>query len=115
METVNEHEYEARFLSVSEFQGQCSELIAEVAERGGEVVITRDGLPITRLISVHGPRGRPPGLMKGTIEIKGDIVGPIGADWFGVDKDRFDIVGDIVSPMPAEGFDESDDDPMNDL
>ena len=87
MATAGEREYEARFLSVSEFQERCVELIEEIADCGGEVVITRDDLPITRLISVHGRRGRPPGLMKGMIEIKGDIVGPIQADWLTVPDD----------------------------
>ena len=84
MGTDDKHEYEARFLSVSEFAERCVELIGEIAECGGEVVITRDGLPITRLISVRGPRGRPAGLMKGMIEIKGDIVAPMPAEWFAV-------------------------------
>ena len=86
-------DYEASFLSIPDFQAQCLELIERVADGRGEAVITRDGIAIARLVSAHGPHGRPAGLWKGLIEIKGDI----------------------VSPMPDEWFDESPTDPMNEL
>lgn len=80
-------DYEASFLSIPDFQAQCLELIERVADGRGEAVITRDGIAIARLISAHGPRGRPAGLWKGLIEIKGDIVGPTRADWLDASDD----------------------------
>lgn len=80
-------DYEASFLSIPDFQAQCLELIERVADGRGEAVITRDGIAIARLISAHGPHGRPAGLWKGLIEIKGDIVGPVRADWLDASDD----------------------------
>lgn len=81
MGKTTEREFEARFLSVSEFAEQCVEMVQMIADGAGEVVVTQDDLPIARLVSVMGPRGRPAGLMKGRMEIHGDIVGPISANW----------------------------------
>ena len=84
MGKATEREFEARFLSVSEFAEQCVEMVQMIADGAGEVVVTQDDLPIARLVSVMGPRGRPAGLMKGRIEIHGDIVGPMRVDWLDV-------------------------------
>ena len=82
-----------RTVSTSEFEDRCLSLIDEVVETGEELIITRDGRPISRVTPYRSMRD----------------------GWFGIDAGRFTIHGDIVSPMPAEWFDESDDDPMRDL
>ena len=97
-------------VSDGEFRQRCLELIDEILEHNCDIVVTRDDRPVARLMT-YWP-GRPAGSGKGMFTIKGDIVSPLKADWFGIDKDRFTITGDIVSPMPAEWFDESDSDPV---
>ena len=93
METTGEHEDGVRTVSVSEFKDQCVELIDEIAVTGDQVIITRNGRPVSRLAPYRSRRD----------------------GWFGINKDLFTIRGDIVSPMPDEWFDESDTDPMRDL
>ena len=54
----------------------------EVAESGEEIVITKHGRPVSRLTPY---REKPKSLFgrgKGMIEIRGDIVEPMPAEWF---------------------------------
>ena len=75
-----------RTMKASEFKARCLKLMDEVAESGEEIVITKYGRPVSKLI----PYRRKP------------------KSFFGADKGRMRIIGDIVSPMPAEWFDDPD-------
>jgi antitoxin (DNA-binding transcriptional repressor) of toxin-antitoxin stability system len=61
----------------------------EVAENGGEIVITKNGKPVAKLTSL---RERPKslfGIDKGRLKIVGDIISPIDVEWEAeVDPDR---------------------------
>ena len=76
-------ETEARSITASEFRAKCLALMDEVAETGGEIVITKRGKPTARLIPppemVPSPEGlvAPFGFYKGRMEILGDIISPI--------------------------------------
>ena len=80
---------EVRSVTLLEFQAQCLELVSEVVENGSEVVITREGLPVSRLVPF---RERPKtlfGINLGRFEIIGDVISPIGVRWEAeVDPDR---------------------------
>ena len=76
-----------RTIKASEFKAKCLQLMDEVAESGEEIIITKYGRPVSKLIPY---KERP-------------------KSFFGADKGRMKIVGDIVSPMPAEWFDDPDD------
>ncbi len=77
----------ARTIKASEFKAKCLQLMDEIANSGDEIVITKYGRPVSKLV----PYRRKP------------------RDLFGIDKGRIKILGDIVSPMPAEWFEDSDD------
>jgi prevent-host-death family protein len=65
-------------LGVSEFKRRCLELVESVARSGREIVITKRGKPIAKVVGLQG-RGRSSrGSMKGLVEIRGDIV---ECDW----------------------------------
>jgi antitoxin (DNA-binding transcriptional repressor) of toxin-antitoxin stability system len=53
----------------------------EVAETGETVVITKNGVPVTELVPARRPVGTLFGALKGSVTIKGDIVGPLGEPW----------------------------------
>ena len=74
-------------MKASEFKAKCLKLMDEVADSGEEIVITKYGKPVSKLIPF---RKKP-------------------KSFFGADKDRIKILGDIVSPMPAEWFEDADD------
>ena len=75
-------------LDASGFAARCLELLDELAEHGGEIVITRDGHPVARLTPCPEPpkpRGEKP---------RGDP-----KQFFGADRGRIRILGDISEPI----------------
>lgn len=78
----------ARTMKASEFKAKCLKLMDEVADSGEEIVITKYGRPVSKLVPF---RKKPKTL-------------------FGIDKDRIKILGDIVSPLDVEWEAESDPD-----
>lgn len=74
-------------LDASGFAARCLELLDELAEHGGEIVITKDGRPVARLTPCPEPpkpRGDPKqffGADRGRIRILGDILEPIDVVW----------------------------------
>ena len=77
-----------RTIKASEFKAKCLKLMDEVAESGEELVITKNGRPVSRLAPY---RKKSPGL------------------FFGRNRDNIQILGDIVSPMPPEWYAKADD------
>ena len=71
----------ARTMKASEFKAKCLKLMDEVAESGEEIVITKNGRPVSRLLPY---RKRPSaffGRDRGRIRILGDIVSPSDEEW----------------------------------
>ena len=71
-----------RTIKASEFKAKCLKIMDEVAESGEEVIITKHGRPVSRLTPY---REKPKSLFgrgKGMIQIHGDIVEPMPAEWF---------------------------------
>lgn len=66
-------------VGVHEAKSTLSELLRRVAT-GEEVVITRDGEPVARLVPVHGPERRD----------------------FGADRGRFELPADFNDPLPND-------------
>ncbi|HEX5872397.1 MAG TPA: hypothetical protein VFY65_18335 [Longimicrobium sp.] len=76
----------ARNVESEDFASWCDELLSDVEQRGDEIVITRDGAAIARLIPFteeHPFVGRSCGTIKSA---PGDLLAPIGEDWE-VDQD----------------------------
>ena len=76
-----------RTVKASEFKAKCLKLMDEVAESGEEIVITKNGQPVSRLLPYRE---------------KTRLA-------FGRNRDNIRILGDIVEPMPAEWFEAADD------
>ena len=76
-------------MSATEFRAKCLGLIDEVAETGREIVITKRGRPVVRLVPYRWKPRSLFGMDRGRMEILGDIMAPIEVDWeAGVDPDR---------------------------
>ena len=88
METSNYKANGPRTIKASEFKAKCLQLMDEVAETGDEIVITKNGRPVSRLVPY---REKP-------------------KTWFGRDRDIIQIHGDIVSPIDVEWEAQSDPD-----
>ena len=77
-----------RTIKASEFKAKCLKLMDEVAESGEEIVITKNGRPVSRLAPY---REKP-------------------KSWFGRDRDIIQITGDIIEPIDVEWEAQSDPD-----
>ena len=77
-----------RTIAAGEFKARCLKLMDEVAETGEEIVITKRGKPLVKLVVAK--RAEEPkslfGYMKGTVKILGDIVEPIYPDYQGTER-----------------------------
>ncbi len=70
-------ESQVRTISASEFKAKCLGLMDEVAETGEEIVITKRGNPVARLVPSRERFKAPFGFYKDRMEILGDIISPI--------------------------------------
>ena len=70
-----------RTIKASEFKAKCLKLMDEVAETGEEIVITKNGLPVSRL----APYRRKPdsffGRDRGRIRVLGGLVESLDVEW----------------------------------
>ena len=58
MGTSNDTPGDTRTMKASEFKAKCPRLMDEVADSGNEIVITKNGQPVSRLV----PTGNAPSL-----------------------------------------------------
>ncbi len=68
-------------LKASEFKAKCLKLMDEVAETGEEIVITKNGIAMTKLVPYRVKPSTLFGGHKGKITSSGDIVSPIDVQW----------------------------------
>jgi prevent-host-death family protein len=67
------------------FKAKCLRLLDEVQRTRKEIVVTKRGRPVARVVPVNTPDTQWFGRMKGTLKICGDIISPIDEVW---DADR---------------------------
>lgn len=75
-------------INASEFRTKCLKLLDEVAASGEEIVITKRGKPIARLVPY---RNRPEsifGIDRQSMRIQGDIVAPLNVEWEAMQDDQ---------------------------
>lgn len=69
-------------MPAGQFKAKCLKLMDEVGKTRAEIVITKFGKPVAKLVPVETPKPRSFfGCMKGTIKIHGDIMST-GEKWF---------------------------------
>ena len=77
-----------RTIKASEFKATCLKLMDELAETGDEVVITKNGAPVSRLVPYRERTKSLFGCLRDKIEITGDIMSPLENEWGGWDMER---------------------------
>jgi len=70
-----------RTIKASEFKATCLKLMDEVAATGAEIVITKNGRPVSRLVPCQERPETLLGIDRGVLEILGDVVSPIDVEW----------------------------------
>ncbi|HLX11053.1 MAG TPA: type II toxin-antitoxin system Phd/YefM family antitoxin [Thermoanaerobaculia bacterium] len=67
-----------RDYSATEFKAKCLAILDEVARTGEPVVIRKHGRPVAQLGPATGiERGYPQHHLLGTVQITGDVLGPV--------------------------------------
>lgn len=67
-------------IGAGEFKAKCLQLLNDIAEQRGSLVITKHGKPVAKLVPVE-PEQRMFGALKGSVLEEQDIVSPINAQW----------------------------------
>lgn len=68
-------------ISAGRFKAECLKLMDEVKARHGEVVITKRGKPVARLVPYEEKPVPVHGFMKNTVTFVGDVISPLGVKW----------------------------------
>jgi prevent-host-death family protein len=68
-------------MSAADFKAKCLDVLDQVAERRESVVVTKRGKPVARVVPIINRPKSLWGAMKGELEIRGDIVGPLAVEW----------------------------------
>ena len=81
MDTHNAGQAGVRTIKASEFKAKCLKLMDEIADSGAEIVITKNGRPISRLVPFRRKPKSLFGIDRGRLEILGDIDEPLDVGW----------------------------------
>jgi prevent-host-death family protein len=79
--------WKQRTIAAGEFKAKCLQLMDEVKNTGVELVITKRGQPVAKLVPAEPPKQSAIGWMNGTVTILGDIVNSDPTDWPENDED----------------------------
>jgi prevent-host-death family protein len=71
----------SRMIKASEFKAKCLAVIDQVERTRETVVITKRGRPVAELRPHRSKKGNLLGILKGEVEIVGDIISPIDVEW----------------------------------
>lgn len=69
-------------IAAGQFKAQCLKLMDQVKQTREEIVITKHGKPVAKLVPIPERSSRSIiGFMKGSVQMTGDIVSPLDEDW----------------------------------
>lgn len=63
-----------------EFKAKCLALLDQVAETGAELIVTKRGRPVAKVVAINAPEV--PDLRRSVrYRNDADLIGPVGAEW----------------------------------
>lgn len=68
-------------ISAAQFKARCLQLMDDVQTHHAEIVITKRGRPVAKLVPVDEEAPESFGFMRGTVRYHGDIVAPDHESW----------------------------------
>ena len=75
-----ENDTDENVIKASEFKAKCLKLMDAIAETGDELVITKNGTPVAKLVPYVKPKSLY-GMFKNDMRIVGDIMEPLDVEW----------------------------------
>jgi prevent-host-death family protein len=70
-----------REVPASEFKAHCLQLMDQVEQTRAEIVVTKHGRPVARLVPIDEAAAEPFGFLAGTVQASDDLVAPIEDSW----------------------------------
>jgi prevent-host-death family protein len=86
-----------RTISAGEFKNRCLALMDEVNETGEEIVITKYGRPVSRLVPAQKSAPQIWGRYRDTVRIVGDVLAPVAP------AGEWDAISDPGRVLDPEG------------
>ena len=68
-------------MKASEFKAKCLRAIDEVAASGDELIVTKNGKPLVKMVPYRAKRATLWGAYADRLKIHDDLVEPIDVDW----------------------------------
>lgn len=69
-------------VGAGQFKAQCLKLMDQVQQTHEEIIITKHGKPVAKLVPVQEAQADSIiGFMKGSVQVTGDIVAPLDEEW----------------------------------
>ena len=68
-------------IKASEFKAKCLSLMDDVANSGEEIVVTKNGRPVSRLVPVRAKPREVYGMHRGMWQLMDDLVEPPAESW----------------------------------
>ena len=68
-------------IQASEFKAKCLKIMDDVAKTGEEVIITKNGKAISKLVPYREPKQSLFGIHAGKLTVYDDILVPVGEEW----------------------------------
>ena len=68
-------------IKASEFKAKCLSLMDDVAESREEIVVTKNGKPVSRLVPIKNRPQAVYGLHRGMWQLMDDLVSPVAERW----------------------------------
>jgi len=65
-----------RTMAAGQFKATCLAVMDEVQKTGREIIVTKRGKPVAKMVPLEPAKDEIFGFLKGKIKIKGDIVKP---------------------------------------
>lgn len=67
-----------RTMSAASFKAECLALLDAVRDSGEEVIVTKRGVPVARLVAIRATSAKP---LKGSVTVLDDLIAPIDVKW----------------------------------
>ncbi len=96
-------ESHARSVKASEFKAKCLQMMDEVAATGREIVITKYGRPVSRLVPCREKPQSVFGVDRDVIHVHGDLIEPLPLVWDAETDRPVDTGGPVGSYRPVDG------------
>jgi prevent-host-death family protein len=68
-------------IKASEFKAKCLSLMDEVAQSGEEIVVTKNGKPVSKLVPIKNKPREVYGLHRGMWQLMDELVEPVNENW----------------------------------